>query len=120
MGYNNSTSFIWCIGNYQGERAQSVVGLANEGIGYFIRSTTGTGKGISAEVAFRHPTDQETPENVTVADVYTSMKLDNLLAKRNALNSRQRTSADKASKDTIQRIRSVLAKEHPQLVWKTS
>lgn len=90
---NNSDkpmNFEWCIGVWNGEQAQSVAGLANEGIGYFVRTSSGSGKGMMVEAAFRRPLNGPRPEHLKLADPTTSMKLDEMYARRHNFRGPQR------------------------------
>ena len=60
--------FDWCIGVFKGDQAGSILGLANEGVGYFIRKSTGSGKALEVEAAFRRARDSAVPDHLTVAD----------------------------------------------------
>jgi hypothetical protein len=82
---NEPMKFEWCIGLYEGDKANYILSLANEGVGYFIRRTEGSGKGLRVEAAFRRPLDSPTPDHLMVADPAASIKLDRLFAERHSI-----------------------------------
>lgn len=79
--------FEWCIGVFKGDAAAGVSSLANEGVGYFIRRSEGSGRGLTVEAAFRRAKSSPTPVHLTVADEFQSQKLDDLYAERHNLRS---------------------------------
>ncbi len=74
--------YEWVMGKYEGDKAHYIIGLANDGLGYFIRSIEGAGKGMRAEVAFKRPMDSLRHGALELAPPYAIPKLDELYARR--------------------------------------
>lgn len=73
----------WVIGKYKGQRAQYIKGLADAGIGYFIREESGKGGSLEITAAFRRPMDSPLPDHLLLANHFQVEKLNNLLLVRN-------------------------------------
>lgn len=66
----------WVIGLATGEQAKHIEGLANEGVGYFVRRSEGKGASKTVEYAFLRPADQPCPHHLRVADAFETKKLE--------------------------------------------
>ncbi len=86
MAGDSSIGFCWVIGTLQGEKADYILGLANHGIGYFMRNVRGKGKTIEVEAASRWLKVQgEIPEHLIRATSDQARKLDLMFAQRHSI-----------------------------------
>ena len=63
-----SSEYEWVIARYRGDRAKRVKERADSGVGYVVRTESGSGNNYEIEVAFRRVIDGPTPESLVVAD----------------------------------------------------
>lgn len=78
--------YEWVIGNFEGERAKSVLDHAGAGVGYYIRSQSGAGRNVGVEAAFRRACDRPRPEHLKLADQFQVSKLEKMFKERTGVD----------------------------------
>lgn len=77
----------WVIGTFTGSQAQSVKAHADAGLGYFLRSVSGSGGGLMVQAAFRFVTASgPVPPHLEIASLTQSLKLDELQKQRSGIS----------------------------------
>jgi hypothetical protein len=79
----------WVIGYWKGDAAKNIIGLASEGVGYFILEEGRQGNQATVQAAYRRPTDSPRPENIIpITDFRKIEKLEERYRRRHGIDER--------------------------------